>query len=192
LHGREHVILEKTRVAERWYSERWDSLYFQFPNWSLQLPGYSYAGNEPDGFAHRSEVARFIEDYARAIEAPLQCGVEVLSLEREPQSDLFRLTTTGGALEAKHVVVATGPFQRESIPGLSTAVDSEIFQIHASRYFAPAQLPSGAALVVGSGSSGCQIAEELLHEGRKVYLCVGRHRRIRPPISRSRSVGLAL
>jgi putative flavoprotein involved in K+ transport len=116
--------------------------------------------------------------HARAIEAPLQCGVEVLSLEREPQSDLFRLTTTGGALEAKHVVVATGPFQRESIPELSTAVDSEIFQIHASRYFAPAQLPSGAVLVVGSGSSGCQIAEELLHKGRKVYLCVGRHRRI--------------
>ena len=177
-HGREHVVLEKTRVAERWHSERWDSLNFQFPNWSLRLPGYSYTGTDPDGFAHRSDVARFIEEYARFIQAPVRNGVQVLSVHFEPVAKAFRLTTTGGVMEARRVVVATGPFQREAIPEFSAALDKGIFQIHASRYFAPAQLPLGAVLIVGSGSSGCQIAEELLSEGRKVHLCVGRHRRI--------------
>jgi len=175
---REHVVLERDRVAARWHGERWDSLYFQFPNWSLQLPGYAYAGSEPDAFAHRSEVARFIEDYARFIDAPLRCGIDVQSLELDREARRFRLITNGGTFEAQRVVVATGPFQRERIPALHADFDAAIFQTSARRYRAPAQLPPGAVLIVGAGGSGCQIAEELLEAGRKVYLCVGRHRRI--------------
>jgi len=81
LRGREHVILERRRVADRWYSQRWDSLCFQFPKWSLQLPSYGYTGNDPDGFAPRDAVSRFIEEYARFIDAPIRCHAEVKALE---------------------------------------------------------------------------------------------------------------
>jgi putative flavoprotein involved in K+ transport len=174
--GRQHLILERHRVAERWYSQRWDSLCFQFPNWSLQLPGYGYAGNEPDGFAHRNAVIRFIEDYAHFIEAPIRCGVEVTALEHESASGRFLLRTADALIEASCVVIATGPYQRPSIPYASAALPSDVFQIHASHYREPAQLPPGAILIVGSGSSGCQIAEELRLHGRTIYLSVGRHR----------------
>ena len=176
--GLQHVILERRRVAERWRSERWNSLYFQFPNWSMRLPGFAYQGNDPDGFAHHPEVTRFVEDYARFIEAPVRCGVEVTALSRDTASGRFRLETNGAAIEASRVVVATGPFQRPSVPALSSALPPGIFQVHASRYLNPDQLPAGAVLVVGSGASGCQIAEELHQCGRTVYLCVSRHRRV--------------
>jgi putative flavoprotein involved in K+ transport len=177
-HGREHVVLERTRVAERWHSERWDSLAFQFPNWALRLPGYRYEGDDPDGFANYREVARFVEDYARAIKAPVRCGAEVLSLRQDPGSDRLLVETRDKVIEASHVVIATGPFQRASTPACSTDVPTRIFQVTANRYRSPEQLPPGAVLVVGSGGSGCQIAEELYQAGRTVYFSVSRHRRI--------------
>lgn len=172
----QHVVLERTRVAERWHSERWNSLYFQFPNWALQLPGCPSAAKDPEGFSHRTEVARYVEEYAELIGAPVRCGVEVLSLHRGTGSDSYVLSTRQGTYEARRVVVATGPFQRDAIPDFSARLGPDIVQTSASGYFSPAQLPSGAVLVVGSGNSGCQIAEELNAAGRKVYLCVGRHR----------------
>ena len=174
--GREHVILERNRVAERWHSQRWDSLCFQFPKWSLQLPGYSYTGNDPDGFAPRDAVIRFIEDYARFIQAPIRCNVEVKALEHEASSGRFLLRTFDALIEADNVVVATGPYQRASIPLASAALPPDVFQIHACDYRNPEQLPSGAILIVGAGGSGCQIAEELRLKGRTVYLSAGRHR----------------
>jgi putative flavoprotein involved in K+ transport len=174
--GREHVILERRRVAERWYSQRWDSLCFQFPKWSLQLPGYAYVGDDPDGFAPRAEVTRFIEDYARFIEAPVRCGVEVTALEHEAASGRFLLRTAKALIEADSVVIATGPYQRPIISPASTALPPDVLQIHACDYRNPAQLPPGAILIVGAGSSGSQIAEELRLDGRTVYLAAGRHR----------------
>jgi putative flavoprotein involved in K+ transport len=174
--GREHVILERDRVAERWYSQRWDSLRFQFPNWSLQLPGYGYTGNDPDGFAPRDAVIRFIEDYARFIKAPIRCSVEVKALEHEASSGRFLLRTADAVIEADNIVIATGPYQRPSIPLASGALPPDVFQIHAGDYRNPEQLPPGAILVVGAGGSGCQIAEELRLNGRTVYLSAGRHR----------------
>jgi putative flavoprotein involved in K+ transport len=174
--GREHVILERDRVAERWYSQRWDSLRFQFPNWSLQLPGYGYTGNDPDGFAPRDAVIRFIEDYARFIKAPIRCGVEVKALEHEASSGRFLLRTADALIEADNIVIATGPYQRPSIPLASAALPPDVFQIHAGDYRNPEQLPPGAILIVGAGGSGCQIAEELRLNGRTVYLSAGRHR----------------
>jgi putative flavoprotein involved in K+ transport len=175
---REHVLLERKRVAERWHSERWNSLHFQVPNWGVRLPGFAYQGNHPDAFAHYSEITKFIEDYARFIDAPVRRGAEVVSLREEPDSDGFLIETNDTVITASRVVVATGPFQRPSVPACSTALPSHIFQVHASRYLSPDQLPDGAVLVVGSGGSGCQIAEELYQRGRTVYLCVSRHRRV--------------
>jgi putative flavoprotein involved in K+ transport len=174
--GREHVILERNRVAERWHSQRWDSLCFQFPKWSLQLPGYSYTGNDPDCFAPRDAVIRFIEDYARFIQAPIRCSVEVEALEQEASSGRFLLRTVDALIEADNIVVATGPYQRPSIPLASAALPPDVFQIHACDYRNPEQLPPGAILIVGAGGSGCQIAEELRLRGRTVYLSAGRHR----------------
>jgi len=175
--GQEHIILERRRLAERWRSERWDGLYFQFPNWSLQLPGCSYNGEEPDGFAKSFEVVEFIERYANQIKAPLQCGVEVSSLRRNQDSGRFILETSDQPIEAACVVIATGPFQKPSIPAQSHLLSADILQIHASQYFNPAQLPAGAVLIVGTGSSGCQIAEELNQSGRTVYLSISLHKR---------------
>lgn len=173
--GRPHVILERARVAERWRSERWDSLMFQFPNWSLRLPGQEYRGDRPDGFATRDEVVAFIESYARAIDAPLRTGVRVDRVR--PEAGGFRLDTTAGPLAAAAVVVATGPYQEPVVPALSRELPARVAQVHSSGYRNPARLPAGAVLVVGSGASGCQIVEDLLAAGRTVYLSVGRHRR---------------
>jgi putative flavoprotein involved in K+ transport len=175
--GHEHVILERQRLAERWRSERWNSLRFQFPNWSLQLPGFGYDGNEPDRFATSSEVVRFIEHYAALIQAPLQCGVEVRDLKQNLKSRRFILDTSARTIEATQVVIATGPFQRPSIPASGGSLSRDVFQIHASQYSNSAQLPPGAVLIVGTGSSGCQIAEELYQSGRMVYLSVSVHKR---------------
>jgi putative flavoprotein involved in K+ transport len=174
--GREHVILERRRVAERWRSERWNSLHFQSPNWSLKLPGFEYHGDHPQSFARHGQVTKFIEDYSLFIAAPVRCGVEVTSVSQEADSR-FLIDTNDEAFEAARVVVATGPFQQPSIPGCSADLPPDIFQVHASRYLSPDQLPPGAVLVVGSGASGCQIAEDLRQDGRTVYLSVSRHRR---------------
>jgi putative flavoprotein involved in K+ transport len=176
--SREHVIVERRRVAERWRSERWDSLCFQFPNWSFQLPGYPYDGGAPDAFAHYSEVVRYLESYADKIEAPLRCGVNVTSLTRDVAMGRFRIATPESVLEASRVVIATGPFQRPAIPQLATLFPHDVFQVHSSRYRNADALPDGAVLVVGSGGSGSQIAEELVHAGRRVFLTVSRHRRV--------------
>jgi len=176
--GREHLIVERGQVAERWSSERWDSLCFQFPNWTIEAPGYKYQSDNPEAFAPGREVVRFIQDYATFIKAPIRCGVEVTSLERASDSGRYLLTTTKGTIEAANAVIATGPYQRAAIPTMSSAVPKNIFQVHSSAYRNPNQLPPGAVLVVGSGASGCQIADDLQQSGRQVYLSVGRHSRV--------------
>ncbi len=173
--GRPHVILERGRVAERWRSERWDSLMFQFPNWSLRLPGHEYRGDRPDGFATRDEVIAFIERYRELVNAPVRTGVRVDCVR--PIDGGFHLETTEGDVEAANVVVATGPYQEPILPAVRHAVPPGVVQMHSSGYRNPAQLPGGAVLIVGSGASGCQIVEDLLAAGRTVYLSVGRHRR---------------
>ena len=176
--GREHVILERRRVAERWRAERWDSLRFLLPNRWLELPGKSYAGTDPDGFVHHSEVLRFVLDYATEIAAPVRTGVEVTNLSRDEDSGYYSLETSDGPIEARHVVIATGPFQRTLIPDFAREIPASVTQIDATGYRNPEQLPPGAVLVVGSGNSGCQIADELLRSGRRVFLAVSRHNRV--------------
>ena len=175
--GREHAILERGRVGERWRSERWDSFCFQFPNWTIELPGYKYQCDDPEAFAPGREVVRFIEEYAAFIKAPTRCGAEVISLEQAGGSSRYLLSTNSGPIEAANVVIATGPYQVPVIPAVRSEVPKNIFQLHSSVYRDPAQLPAGAVLVVGSGASGCQIADDLNQSGREVYLSVGRHSR---------------
>ena len=176
--GREHMILERGRVGERWRSERWDSFHFQFPNWTIELPGYKYQSEEPDAFAPGREIVRFLDQYAALIKAPMRCGVTVTSLEQSSRAERYLVHTQDGTIEAANIVIATGPFQRPAIPSVSAQVPPDLFQVHSSKYRNSDQLPPGAVLVVGAGSSGGQIAEELIESGRQVYLSVGRHRRV--------------
>jgi putative flavoprotein involved in K+ transport len=132
--GREHVILERRRVAERWRTERWDSLRFQLPNRWFELPGKPYAGTDPDGFAHHSEVLRFVLDYSTEIAAPVHTGVEVTRLSGDEDSGNYSLEITDGQIQARHVVIATGPFQRPMIPDYCRAVPSSVYQTDAIHY----------------------------------------------------------
>jgi putative flavoprotein involved in K+ transport len=174
--GLSHLVLERLRVAERWRSERWDGLKFQFPNWSVRLPDFPFPHTDPDAFATTGEIVKFIDAYAALVAPPIRCGVEVTRLLRRDGAQGFIAETADGAIAADNVVVATGPYQRALVPDLLR--DHPVFQVHASGYRNPEQLPSGAVLVAGAGASGAQIAEELLRAGRRVYLSVGRHRRL--------------
>lgn len=174
--GREHVVLERRQVGERWRTERWESLRFQFPNWSLELPGYAYSGDDANGFAHWRQILRIIEEYAAITRAPVREHTEVTGLR--PDDGGFLLSVPEGTIDARRVVVATGPFQRPRIPQMSKGVARSVVQSDPTRYRRPEDLPDGAVLVVGSGASGCQIADELLRAGRTVLLSVSRHRRV--------------
>jgi len=176
--GRAHVVLERGRVAERWHSQRWNSLRFQFPNWSVRLPGHQLVSDEPDAFSHYSAVAKFIGDYARIIKAPVRENTNVLGLRSGPQGKTYIVEIEDGNLVARNVVIATGPFQKPLIPDLGKNLPKGIFQIPATDYKSPDDLPQGAVLVIGSGASGCQIADELNKVGRKTFLCASRHRRV--------------
>lgn len=176
--GRDHVVLERGRVGERWRTERWDSLRFQFPNWTLRLPDYTYQGPDPEAFAHYTEILRLVEDYAGHMAAPVREHTEVLTLAALGSDEGFELSLADGSIHARNVVLATGPFQLPRIPHLAHEVPESVLQLDPTRYQRPEALPEGAVLVVGSGASGTQIADELLRDGRRVYLSVSRHRRI--------------
>jgi putative flavoprotein involved in K+ transport len=177
-HGIPHLVLERARIAERWRSERWDSLVANGPAWHDRFPDRLYAGTDPDRFPGKEEIADYFVDYARQIGAPVRTGVEVTRLTRIPGQHRFRAETPQGEIEAAFVVAATGPFQKPVTPALIPE-GAGIFQIHSAAYRNPAQLPEGGVLVVGAGSSGAQIAGELLAAGRRVVLAVGPHDR--PP-----------
>jgi putative flavoprotein involved in K+ transport len=178
--GVPHLVLERHRIAERWRSERWDSLVANGPAWHDRFPGMEFADVDPDAFASKERVADYFAAYAKQIAAPIRCGVEVKLVQRNVGRPGFRVETSQGVIEAAHVIAATGPFQRPVIPAV-VPLDAKILQLHSSAYRNPAQLPEGAALVVGAGSSGVQIADELLRSGKRVFLSVGPHDR--PPRS---------
>jgi putative flavoprotein involved in K+ transport len=173
--GHEHVVLERARVAERWRSERWDSLTLLAPNWASALPGFGHPGVEPNAFATRDELVRYFDAYAASFHAPVRCGIEVTSLRRSATPGRYVLETSGGDIEAANVVVATGPFPQPVVPAACTAMPRDLQQLHSSQYRQPEQLAPGAVLVVGTGSSGFQIAEELNLAGRDVFLSAGRY-----------------
>ncbi len=170
--GVDHLVFEKHRLAESWRNKRWDSFCLVTPNWQCTLPGFHYSGRDPDGFMVKHEIVQYIEAYARSFEPPLKEGVEVLRLHAD-DSRVFHVETSEGKYTADQVVIATGGYQESTIPRMAERFPAELTQIHSSDYKNPAQLPPGAVMVVGSGQSGCQIAEDLHLAGRKVHLCVG-------------------
>lgn len=170
--GVAHVVLEKHRPGHDWRERRWDSFCLVTPNWQCKLPGFDYRGGDPDGFMARDQVVAYLESYAATARAPLACGVEVTRLRRAGGGP-FLLETTAGPITADQVVLATGPYQLPSVPPVAARLPDGVTQLHSSQYRNPAQLPAGAALVVGTGQSGCQIAEDLHLAGRQVHLSVG-------------------
>jgi putative flavoprotein involved in K+ transport len=175
--GVEHLVLERGRIAERWRSMRWDSLVANGPAWHDRFPNMDFHGNA-DAFVPKEQVADYFDAYAKMNGSPVRCGIEVKSVERLEGRPGFRVETSNGVIEANNVIAATGPFQKPNIPPVIPS-DAGVNQMHSSDYRNPDQLSEGAVLVVGAGSSGVQIAEELMRAGRKVYLSVGPHDR--PP-----------
>lgn len=173
-----HLVLERDRIAERWRTGRWDSLVANGPAWHDRFPGMEFEGLDPDSFAGKEQVADYFVAYADKFNAPIRTGVEVKSVVRQTGAPGFKVETSIGTITANRVVVATGPFQRPVIPPIAPH-DPQFTQLHSADYRNPAQLPDGAVLVVGAGSSGTQIADELNRAGRDVYLSVGAHDR--PP-----------
>ncbi len=173
-----HLVLERERIAERWRTGRWDSLVANGPAWHDRFPNLEFKGVDPDAFPDKERVADYFVEYAKMINAPVRCGVEVLSATRLPGQAGFSIETSEGTIKAQNIVAATGAFQHPVVPPL-VPNDAPLKQIHSFHYRNPNALPDGAVLVVGAGSSGAQIADELLRAGRKVYLSVGPHDR--PP-----------
>ena len=169
-----HLILERHRIAERWRTERWDSLVANGPAWHDRFPSMKFSGFDPDAFASKDEVTNYFVDYAEMIKAPIRCGVEVREVRKNVGCPGFRVETSDGVIEANSVIAATGPFQIPIIPSV-VPEDAGVRQIHSSDYRNPKQLSKGSVLVVGAGSSGAQIADELLRAGKTVYLSVGPH-----------------
>lgn len=176
--GVPHLVVERDRIAEKWRTGRWDSLVANGPAWHDRFPGLAFEDVEPDTFVPKEQIADYFNAYAKKFNAPIRTGVEVTKMVRNTDRPGFTIETSKGLIDAKRVVVATGPFQRPVIPPIAPNYE-HITQIHSADYRNPEQLPKGAVLVVGAGSSGVQIADELQRAGKQVYLSVGPHDR--PP-----------
>lgn len=176
--GVPHLVLERDRIAERWRTGRWDSLVANGPAWHDRFPGMEFTDTTPEAFPAKETVADYFVSYAAKINAPIRCGVDVLNVQRNVGRPGFRIETSDGVIEANNVVAATGAFQNPVMPPV-VPENAPITQMHSFEYRNPNQLPDGTVLVVGAGSSGVQIADELMRAGRRVYLSVGPHDR--PP-----------
>ncbi|CAN5722832.1 MSMEG_0569 family flavin-dependent oxidoreductase [soil metagenome] len=174
--GVDHIVLERDSVASDWRDRRWDNFTLVTPNWQCDLPGFPYDRGDPHGFMTRDEVYRFVQDYAQSFDPPVETGSTVTSLVQNPDGG-FDLTVRRGdstdLLHADRVVVATGGYQKPVLPRMADRVSPDIVQVHSADYRGTHQLPDGAVLVVGSGQSGAQIAEDLHLEGRTVHLVTG-------------------
>jgi putative flavoprotein involved in K+ transport len=169
--GLAHVVFERSTIASTWRTQRWDSFCLVTPNWQCQLPGFPYAGPDPFGFMPRADIVNYIESYAKSFNAPVRTGVTVHHVGRA--NGAFLVQTSAGAVTADAVICAVGGYHRPRIPALAAQLPPAMTQLHSSQYRNPAQLPPGAVLVVGTGQSGCQIAEDLHLAGRTVHLCTG-------------------
>ena len=159
--GIEHIVLERGRIAERWRSERWDSLVANGPAWHDRFPSMEFKNHSPDAFVPKEQVADYFVDYAKHFKMPVHEGVTVSDLRRKPAGAGFVATTSEGTIEARYIVSATGAFQRPVYPKIIPETDG-LTQMHSTGYRNPQDLPEGNVLVVGAGSSGTQIATEIM------------------------------
>jgi len=170
--GIEHLVLERYRIGHAWREQRWDSFCLVTPNWQCQLPGHPYSGTDPKGFMRKDAIVRYLEAYAASFDPPVREGVTVRRVSRD-SARAFTLQTSIGELSADQVVVAAGGYHAPKIPPIAQRLPSSIVQLNAAQYRRASSLPKGAVMVVGSGQSGCQIAEDLHLMGRTVHLCTG-------------------
>ena len=177
-HGIEHVVFERDRIAESWRTKRWDSLVANGPAWHDRFPALEFKEQSGEAFVPKNAVVSYFEDYVTLIKAPVKCGVHVTHVKRDNAFGGFNVTTTSGRYRAKHIVAATGAFQTPVMPPIIPE-DARLQQMHSADYRNPEQLREGAVLVVGAGSSGAQIAQELMESGRKTYISISPHDR--PP-----------
>ncbi|WP_428312096.1 MSMEG_0569 family flavin-dependent oxidoreductase [Hydrocarboniphaga sp.] len=188
--GIEHRVFERHGVAHEWRNARWDSFCLVTPNWQCRLPGFSYdkefGGKDPKGFMLKDDIVRYLEAYVASFDPPLSTGVDVQRV-RAADNGGFEIKTSKGDYVADQVVVAIGGYHLPTIPRSAEKLPADILQLHSSNYRHPAQLPDGGVLVVGTGQSGCQIAEDLHREGREVHLAVGTAPRS-PRVYRGREV----
>jgi putative flavoprotein involved in K+ transport len=174
--GREHVVLERRSTLGGGWQDRWDAFRLVSPNWTVSVPGFEYRGDDPDGYMPRDEIVDHFRSYATAIDAPVELETDVLHLRRVDGRGgaRFRLETSRGLIDARDVIVAGGPFQTPHIPTTAAGFDRSILQLHSHDYRSPDALPPGGVLLVGSGQTGVQLAEELREAGRDVTIAVGR------------------
>ena len=170
--GIAHVVFEKNRIAHAWRHQRWDAFCLVTPNWQCQLPGFPYAGPDPKGFMPRDEIVAYVEGFAKHIDAPMRENVGVLRVGHDGAGG-FVVETEAGTVTADAVVMAISAYHKPQVPRAAEHLSPAITQIHSSAYRNAAALPAGAVVVVGSGQSGCQIAEDLHLAGRQVRLVVG-------------------
>jgi putative flavoprotein involved in K+ transport len=178
-------VLERGEVGNTWRRERWDSLRLLTPNWLSRLPGAPYDGLDPDGYMTSAEVADLIGHFAARIGAPVRTGTNVTAVRRV--DDGYHITTSGGEIRSRTVVIASGAFNRPTVPDFASAVPPNVQQVTAFGYRGPAALPEGGVLVVGASATGVQLAAELRRFGRPVILSVGEHVRL-PRMYRGRDV----
>lgn len=170
--GIEHLVLEKNQLVHSWKQHRWDAFSLVTPNWQCQLPGHPYDGDDPHGFMTKPQIIDYLNRFIAKVNAPVLEGVAVQAIQQD-ENALYHVQTTAGQFTASQVIVASGGYHLPIIPTYASQIDSNILQIHSEQYKNPQQLPAGAVLVVGSGQSGAQIAEDLHLAGKKVYLATG-------------------
>lgn len=183
--GIAHVVLERGEVANAWRTERWDSLRLLTPNWMSRLPGFCFAGDDPDGYMTVQDVVAFVSTYARRVAAPVLCGHAVRRVEA--CGDGYRVMTDRGDWHCRALVAATGACNVPFLPAAADGIPSHVRQVTALEYRSPDELDAGGALVVGASATGLQIAEELHASGRPVTVAVGEHVRM-PRTYRGRDI----
>jgi putative flavoprotein involved in K+ transport len=177
--GRKHIVFERGRIGESWLSKRWDSFKLNTPNFMNVLPGFDYDGSEPDGFSRPDELVHYFQRYVEHFRLPVRTGVTVVSVEQSEDEEHFIVKTKTAeqkeeSVTSRSVVIASGILQTPKFPSTRSRLPDDIAQLHTADYRSAAALPPGAIVVVGSGQSGCQIAEDLLSAGRTVYLCTSK------------------
>jgi putative flavoprotein involved in K+ transport len=174
--GREHLVVERRARLGGGWQDRWDEFRLVTPNWTASFPGWDYAGADPDGFMSRDEITARVAQYADIVGAPVALDTEIHRVT--PVRGGFRATTSRGLLTARQVVVATGSYHTPRVPQLAHRITDRVTQIHSHSYKNAAALPAGGVLIVGSGQTGVQLAEELSEAGRQVYVSVGNAGRV--------------
>ena len=175
--GVEHIVLDRGRIGDTWRN-RWDSFCLVTPNYLCRLPGFHYDGDDPHGFMGRDEIVAYVERFATSFDPPYRSGVEVTEISATDGPARFELSTSEGTLQAKNICLTVGTHQHPNIPTWHDDLPRGVFGMHTRDYHSPSQLPDGAVLIIGSGQSGCQVAEDLHRDGRQVHLAVGNAGRI--------------